>query len=66
MQCHVSSYKKKKCDSVDKIQRAFWWGQQKDEKKINLMKWETLKQNKGNGRMGFRDLHAFNKTLLAK
>lgn len=36
------------------------------EKKINWVKWETLRKNKNNGGMGFRDLHNYNKALLAK
>lgn len=63
--CHASSYPKK-INAVDKKQKAFWWGQHNEEKKIYWVKWKTLKQNKGNEKIGFRDLHIFNKALLAK
>ena len=36
------------------------------EKKSNWIKWDNLRKNKGDGGMGFRDLHAYHKALLAK
>uniref|UniRef100_A0A2N9FGA8 Reverse transcriptase zinc-binding domain-containing protein n=1 Tax=Fagus sylvatica TaxID=28930 RepID=A0A2N9FGA8_FAGSY len=44
----------------------FWWGQKGVERKIHWKKWDTLSRAKQDGGLGFRDLHSFNITLLAK
>lgn len=44
----------------------FWWGSKEGECKIHRIKWEKLSRCKGDGGMGFRDLVAFNRALLAK
>lgn len=64
MQCFLIP--KKICETIDKKQIQFWLGQKDNEKKINWVKWNTLRKNKGEWGMRFRDLHTFNKTLLAK
>lgn len=57
---------KKICNNIDKKQRGFWWGPKENEKKINWVKWDTLRKNKNDGGLGFRDQHSYNKALLAK
>ena len=37
-----------------------------DERKIHWQRWEKLTRSKKDGRMGFRDLRAFNLAMLAK
>lgn len=64
MQCFLLP--KKLCNEIDKKQRYFWWRQKNNERKINWVKWDTLKKNMGEGGMGLRDLHSFNIALLAK
>lgn len=54
------------CKKIDKKQRGFRWDQKEQEKKINWVKWETLRKNKNDGGMSFRDLQCYNKALLAK
>ena len=44
----------------------FWWGQKDKEKKLAWVSWEKLCTPKSEGRMGFKDLKAFNLALLAK
>lgn len=44
----------------------FWWGGNETERKVHWKDWKTLTKPKAEGRMGFRDLVTFNKTLLAK
>lgn len=57
---------KKTCNNIDKKQRRFWWGQKEKGKKINWVKCDTLRKNKNDGGLGFRDLHSYNKALLTK
>ena len=42
----------------------FWWGQKGFERKMAWMKWDKLSEPKMMGGVGFRDLRAFNLTLL--
>ncbi|KAH1032565.1 hypothetical protein J1N35_044739 [Gossypium stocksii] len=44
----------------------FWWSHGKSIKGIHWSSWSELCLPKTNGGMGFRDLHLFNKALLAK
>jgi hypothetical protein len=44
----------------------FWWNSHKKEKGVILTSWEKLGKSKQGGGMGFRELEAFNLTLLAK
>ena len=45
---------------------SFWWGEKDKERKMVGIAWEKLYILKEEGGMGFRDLRAFNLTLLAK
>lgn len=44
----------------------FWWGNMKKDLGVHWGKWESLGDTKSQGGLGFRDLEAFNKILLAK
>lgn len=44
----------------------FWWGGSEEERCIYWRKWDYLCRPKYQGGMGFRDLGAFNQSLLAK
>ena len=57
---------KRVCDDINSALGKYWWGQTWDEKKIHWIKWSKLYNPKGRGGMGFRDIHAFNLTILAK
>uniref|UniRef100_A0A2N9HAL6 Reverse transcriptase domain-containing protein n=1 Tax=Fagus sylvatica TaxID=28930 RepID=A0A2N9HAL6_FAGSY len=57
---------KRICSELQSIVRQFWWGQKGGERKINWLAWKKMCRSKFQGGMGFRDLEAFNLTLLAK
>ncbi|XP_050386228.1 uncharacterized mitochondrial protein AtMg00310-like [Argentina anserina] len=44
----------------------FWWGDEDSGKKIHWLSWEKLCTSKGDGGLGFRNMHLFNLSLLAK
>ena len=52
-------------DELDAMCAKFWWGQVGNERKIHWRRWDKLATPKKGG-MGFRDLRAFNLTMLAK
>ena len=54
------------CEDLEKLMRSFWWGQKHQETKMALVGWKTMCKPKSQGGMGFRNLQAFNLTLLAK
>jgi hypothetical protein len=51
---------------LNSIMQKFWWGHKANDKRIYWMSWERMGFAKDQGGMGFRDLMAFNKALLAK
>ena len=54
------------CRDLNSLIQNFWWGHKANDKKIPWMSWEKMGVSKAKGGMGFRDLEAFNKALLAK
>lgn len=54
------------CNTINADLARFWWGQDEDHGKIHWHSWRKLCTPKAAGGMGFRDLHTFNKSLLAK
>lgn len=45
--------------------RSFWWKGNYGSG-INWISWDTVCRMKAEARLGFKDLHVFNQTLLAK
>lgn len=43
----------------------FWWSQQDNEHKMHWLSWEKLTLAKGEGGLGFRDIHVLNVAMLA-
>ena len=54
------------CTDLQSTISNFWWGQRNSEHKIHWTKWSKVCQQKSHGGLGFKDLQAFNLTLLAK
>jgi hypothetical protein len=54
------------CNNYEKFIRDFWWGDDKEKRKVHWTAWDNLTKPKGNGGMGFRDMALFNQALLAR
>jgi hypothetical protein len=57
---------KELCREINSLMQKFWWGHKENDRKIHWMSWAKMGLAKRNGGMGFRNLHGFNKALLAK
>ncbi|XP_040998492.1 uncharacterized protein LOC121244478 [Juglans microcarpa x Juglans regia] len=54
------------CRELEMMMARLWRGQRNDERKIHWLSWKKLCVSKFRGGMGFKDLHMFNMSLLAK
>ncbi|KAK2417953.1 hypothetical protein QL285_040194 [Trifolium repens] len=53
-------------NEIEKIQRAFIWGDTEDKRKAHMVSWETITKPKSNGGLGFRKLQGMNQACLMK
>ena len=44
----------------------YWWSNQDDKRKMHWISWNKLTDPKGEGGLGFRDIHTLNLAMLAK
>jgi hypothetical protein len=52
---------------IERMMNSFWWGGGANNNKgIRWLAWDRMTHPKSQGRMGFRDLHAFNLAMIAK
>lgn len=54
------------CNKLEKIIRAFLWGGDSENRKINLVAWEKVTKKKEFGGLGIRSMHEMNLAFLAK
>lgn len=52
--------------SIEKLQRQFFWGDSVDKRKLHLVKWEVIAKRKENEGLGVKSLRTQNLALLAK
>ena len=54
------------CESIDKINRNFLWGDSSDQRKFHLVKWDEVCKSKRDGGLGIRKAKDTNLALLSK
>jgi hypothetical protein len=57
---------KEMCDQISTMIGTYWWSNLDKDNKIHCISWEKLTRSKMEGGLGFRDIHIFNMTMLAK
>lgn len=54
------------CEDLNTMIGRFWWAQQQNEAKTHWLSWDVLTRSKKDGGLGYKELHAFNLSMLAK
>ena len=64
MSCFALS--KTTCGKLSSVFARFWWGGNKEKRRIHWKRWPEVTQPKAQGGMGFKNLHLFNTAMLGK
>ena len=55
------------CEEIKMMMNSFYWGSKKNgQRGINWMRWDKVTLHKSNGSLGFRNMEAFNLSMLGK
>jgi hypothetical protein len=54
------------CDELSAMIAKYWWSKQDKENKIHWISWWKMIKPKGQGGLGFRDIHGFNIAMLSR
>jgi len=54
------------CKQLNSLMSNFWWNHNRESKGVKWMSWKRMGVAKQQGGMGFRDIEAFNLSLLSK
>jgi hypothetical protein len=54
------------CDDISRMICRYWWSQMDDEHKAHWVSWPNMMKPKSEGGLGFKDIHAFNLSMLAR
>jgi len=55
------------CEELERMANSFYWGSKKNGSRgINWLRWDKLTYHKSSGGLGFRNMEAFNLSMLGK
>lgn len=54
------------CAELESAMTIFWWGEDKNKRKMHWLSWDKLWDKKSSGGLGFRDPSCFNLALFTK
>ncbi|XP_019095594.1 PREDICTED: uncharacterized protein LOC109130474 [Camelina sativa] len=54
------------CEEIQSVLATFWWGKEKGRRQLPWVAWDKMTLPKSEGGLGFKELHEFNRSLLAK
>jgi hypothetical protein len=54
------------CDDISQMICRYWWSNMDDEHKAHWVSWQDMMKPKSEGGLGFKDIHIFNLSMLAR
>lgn len=62
----ATSIPKTTCNAIEKLNRQFLWGDTENKRKVHLINWQSVCEEKACGGLGIKNLKDHNSALLAK